>query len=301
MRVLVSGASGLIGGALCARLLASGEEVGRLVRRPARDASEVSWDPARGVLEPAGLAGFDAVVHLAGAGLADRPWTPARKRELVDSRIRSTRLLAEALAGLTRGPRVFLSASAVGWYGDRGDEVLDETSAPGSGFLAGLTQAWEAAAQPAAVAGVRVAHPRTGLVLTPQGGALATLLPLFRAGLGGPLGRGTQWWSWITLDDLLSALRHALTCAEVVGPFNAVAPVAVTNAAFSRTLGRVLRRPAVLPAPAFALRLVMGRERADEMLLAGQRARPVVLERSGFEFCDPELEPALSRLLRRAA
>jgi hypothetical protein len=300
MRILVSGSSGLIGRALCARLPGLGHTPVRLVRRPAAGPDEIAWDPAAGTLDPAALAGLDAVVHLAGAGIADRRWTPARRRELVDSRVRSTMLLAVALAASASPPRVLLSASASGWYGDRGDEALDETAAPGGGFLAGLARAWEDAAAPAAAAGIRVVHPRTGIVLTPGGGALAQLLPLFRLGLGGPLGDGRQWWSWITLDDLVEALVHAIGHVEVRGPFNAASPAPATNTAFARALGRVLHRPAWLPAPAFALRLALGRELADEVLLASQRLRPAVLERTGFRFADPDLEPALRRLLGHA-
>jgi uncharacterized protein (TIGR01777 family) len=297
MRILVSGASGLVGRALCARLPAAGHAVVRLVRRAATRPDEVAWDPVAGTLDPAALAGFDAVVHLAGAGIADRRWTPARRRELVDSRVRSTTLLANALAAAPSPPRVLLSASASGWYGDRGDEPLAETSGPGTGFLAGLARAWEGAAAPAAAAGIRVAHPRTGVVLAPHGGALAKLLPLFRLGLGGPLGSGAQWWSWITLDDLLASFVHAIGHADVRGPFNAATPSPLTNAGFTRALGRALRRPAWLPAPAFALRLALGRDLADEALLSSQRLVPALLERTGFRFGDPELEPALRRLL----
>ncbi len=297
MRVLVSGASGLVGGALCALLPARGHTVARLVRRAARAPDEIAWDPAAGVLDTPALAGLDAVVHLAGAGIAEQRWTPGRKRELVDSRVRSTSLLAAALASLPVPPRVLVSASAIGWYGERGDEPLDESSAPGEGFLAELGRAWETAATPAAAAGVRVAHPRIGVVLTPRGGALAKLLPLFRLGLGGPVGSGRQWWSWITLDDLLLALLHALEHDEVRGAFNAVAPAPVRNAEFARALGRALNRPAWLPAPAFALRAALGRELADGVLLASQRVTPGVLARTGFAFGDPVFEPALRRLL----
>lgn len=299
-RVLVSGASGFIGGALCAALPASGYEPVRLVRRAARGAGEIAWDPAAGALDPALLAGIDAVVHLAGAGIADARWTPARKHEITDSRVRSTGLLARAMAACERPPAVLVSASAVGWYGDRGDEVLDESSAPGTGFLAGVGRAWEAAAAPAAAAGIRVAHPRIGVVLAPGGGALAQLLPLFRLGVGGPLGDGRPWWSWITLDDLVAALVHAIRREDVRGAFNAVAPEPARNAEFARALGRVLGRPAFLPAPAFALRLALGRELADEVLLASQRVRPGVLLRTDFRFRDPTLEAALRRLLARA-
>jgi uncharacterized protein (TIGR01777 family) len=257
----------------------------------------VSWDPASGSLRSEALDGLDAVVHLAGAGIADERWTEARKATIQDSRVRSTRLLAGALATLVHKPRVLVSASAVGWYGDRGDEWLDESSDPGTGFLAAVGRAWEGAAEPAVDAGIRVAHPRTGIVLARQGGVLAKLLPLFRLGLGGPVGNGRQWWSWISLDDALAAVLHAIEHDDVRGPFNAVSPEPVTAGEFARTLGSVLARPAALPAPAFALRAVMGRELVDEALLASQRARPAVLERTGFAFAEPSLEGALRRVL----
>jgi len=299
MRVLVSGASGLIGGALCARLRTRGDVTLRLVRRAVRARDEITWDPVAGALDPAALAGVDAVVHLAGAGIADRRWTPARKRELVDSRVRSTALLAGRIAAMASPPRVLLSASAIGWYGERGEAWLDESAAPGEGFLADLARAWEGASAPAETAGVRVVHPRIGVVLTPAGGALAKLLPIFRLGLGGRVGNGRQWWSWITLDDLVDALLHALERGDGRGALNAVSPAPVRNADFARALGRVLRRPAWLPTPAFAVRLALGRELADEALLASQRLKPCVLARTGFMFRDPVLEPALRRLLAR--
>jgi uncharacterized protein (TIGR01777 family) len=298
MRILLTGASGLIGGALRARLPARGHALVSLVRRPPRGPDEIAWDPAAGRLDAGVLSGFDAAIHLAGASLAERRWTPERRRMLRESRVGPTRLLAGALAATASPPRVLVSASAMGWYGDRGDEVLEESAAPGAGFLAELAREWEAAAQPAAAAGIRVVHPRTALVLTPAGGALATLLPLFRLGLGGPLGDGRQWWSWITLADLCGALLHLIEREDVRGPFNAASPGPATNAAFARAVARVLGRPAWLPAPAFALRLFLGRGLADEALLASQRLRPGVLERTGFAFADPELEPALARMLR---
>lgn len=300
MNVLIAGSSGLIGGALRDALSARGHTVLRLVRRGTMAPDERAWDPAGGTVDRAALEGVDAVVNLAGAGIADERWSAARKVVLHDSRVRSTHLLAAAIAERPVRPRVFVSASAVGWYGDRGDEWLDESSDPGTGFLAAVGRAWEAAAAPAAEAGVRVAHPRTGLVLATSGGALAKLLPLFRLGLGGPVGSGRQWWSWITLDDAVGALVHALEHDAVRGPFNVVAPEPVTAAAFATQLGRALSRIAALPAPAFALRAVMGRELADEVLLASQRVRPGVLARTGFAFRDPALDGALRRLLEPA-
>jgi uncharacterized protein (TIGR01777 family) len=301
MRILVSGSSGFIGSALRARLAARGHDVVRLVRRSAMVAGEFTWDPMAGTIDRRALAGVEAVVHLAGAGIADERWTPARKIVLHDSRVRSTQVLAAALAREDSPPRVFLSGSAIGWYGDRGDQWLDETSDPGTGFLASVGRAWEEAAAPAAAAGIRVVHPRPGIVLAPGGGVLARLVPLFRLGLGGALGSGRQWWSWISLDDLLASFEHAMARADLRGPYNAVTPEPARAADFARALGRSLQRPAALPAPAFALRAVVGREMADEALLASQRARPSVLAATGFTFADPGLEPALRRLLVREA
>lgn len=298
MRVVVSGAGGFIGRPLCAHLAAAGHDVRRLVRRAPRAPDEIAWDPIAGAIDRAGLEGADAVINLSGASLAGGRWTAARRAVLRESRTGTTALLARTLASLERRPRVLLSASAVGWYGDRGDTWVDESSGPGSGFLAEMARAWESAAAPAADAGIRVAHPRSGLVLDPGGGVLAAILPLFRLGLGGPLGNGRQWWSWIALGDHLRALTHALERDDMRGPFNAVSPEPVTCAAFARALGAALRRPALLPAPPFALRVVLGRLQADEMLLAGQRVRPSVLERTGFAFAHRELPGALDSMLR---
>jgi uncharacterized protein len=298
MRVAVTGAGGLIGRPLCARLVAAGHDVRRLVRRAPGAADEIRWDPAAGIPDRATLEGVEAVVHLAGESIAGGRWTAARRASIRDSRVGPTRRLAEALASLERRPRVFVSASAVGVYGDRGDEWLDESSSTGTGFLAEVARAWEGAAEPAAHAGIRVVHPRTGIVLAPDGGALAAMLPLFRLGLGGPLGSGRQWWSWITLADAVRALVHAIGHEDVRGPFNAVAPAPVSCAAFARALGSALGRPALLPAPAFALRLVLGAGQADELLLASQRVRPAVLERTGFQFANRELADALNGMLR---
>ncbi len=298
MRIAVTGASGFLGRPLVARLAGAGHEVVRLVRRAPRSADERAWDPVAGVLDRSALAGVEAAVHLAGAGLADGRWTAARRAAIRGSRVDSTRLLAETLAGLAPRPRVLISASAIGIYGDRGEEWLEESSAPGAGFLAGVAREWEAAAAPAAHAGIRVAHPRTGIVLAPHAGALAALLPLFRLGLGGRLGSGRQWWSWVALTDAVGAIVHALADDQVRGPFNLVAPAPVRCRAFASALGRSLRRPALLPAPAFALRAWLGRARADELLLASQRVLPSALARSGFEFTSPDLDDTLVRLLR---
>lgn len=300
MRIAVTGADGLLGRPLVHRLVAAGHDVVRLVRRAPRGAGEVGWDPPAGAIDRAGLAGVAAAVHLAGARVAGGRWTAARRALLRESRVTPTRLLAGTLATLEPPPRVLVSASAVGVYGDRGDEWLDESSAAGTGFLAETARAWEDAAAAAARAGVRVAHPRTGLVLAAHGGALAALLPLFRLGLGGPLGSGRQWWSWIELDDAVAALVHALEHDDVRGPFNVVSPAPARCRDVARALGAVLRRPVLLPAPAFALRLALGARQADELLLASQRVRPAVLERTGFAFASPDLGGALARQLRGA-
>ena len=301
--IAVSGASGMIGQALVAYLTTQGHTVKTLVRRAARGPHEIAWDPARGSLAPGALAGVNAVVHLAGAGIADAPWTAARKRELVDSRVQSTALLARAIAS-GAGPRTFVSASAIGIYGDRGDETLDERSAPGSGFLSELAQQWEAAAAPAAIAGVRVAHPRIGIVLWPQGGALPKLVTPTRFGAGGPLGDGRQWWSWVTLHELVDMIAFAIDApgaAPLSGAFNAVAPQSVRQRDFAAALGRVMSRPAFAPAPAFALRALLGTEMADAVLLSGQRLSPRVLQEHGYVWRDGELEPALRALLGHMA
>jgi uncharacterized protein (TIGR01777 family) len=302
MLVAVTGSTGLVGGALTPRLAAGGHQVVRLVR-PATTAllpgeRAVSWDPAAGAIDSTGLVGVDAVVHLAGESIASGRWTEARKRRIRASRVGSTRLLAEALARLARPPRVLVAASATGYYGDRGDEVLREESAPGSGFLAGVCREWEAAAEPAARHGIRVVHLRIGLVLSRAGGALASLLTPFRLGAGGPVGSGAQYWSWITLDDLLGAILHALTTEALAGPVNAVAPNPVSNREFAKTLGRVLRRPALLRLPAFAARLVLG-EMADALLLASARVVPARLQATGYAFRAPTLEGALRHELGR--
>jgi uncharacterized protein (TIGR01777 family) len=297
MDILVTGSSGLIGSALTGRLGAAGHEVTRLVRSSgAVQQGRIQWDPAAERLDAESLEGFDAVVHLAGESVATGRWTAAKKERIRSSRVQGTRLLAQTLARLGRPPGVLVSASAVGYYGDRGDESLDEQSAPGSGFLAEVCQEWEAAADPAREAGIRVVHPRIGLVLSASGGALAKMLPLFRLGLGGPLGSGRQYVSWITLDDLVAAICHSISTDSPSGPVNAVAPEPATNRQFTRALGRALRRPARLPAPAFALRAMLG-PMADELLLSSTRVIPRRLTASGFAFGDLQLEEALLRLL----
>jgi uncharacterized protein (TIGR01777 family) len=298
VEIAVTGSSGLIGGALVDSLVADGHRVRRLVRRPPTSPDEVRWDPAAGVLDPADLQGVEAAVNLAGPGIGDQRWTDERKRELRDARVDGTRLLAQVLAGLEPRPRALVTGSAIGWYGDRGDEVLTESSSPGDDFLAELCLAWEAAAAPAADAGIRVAAIRTGIVLAPGGGALAKLLPLFKLGLGGRMGSGRQWWSWITLVDEVRAIRHLLD-HDVAGPVNLTAPGTVTNQDLTKALGRVLHRPAALPVPRFGPKLLLGGEAAETFLYASQRVVPGVLADAGFTFEHDEIEAALRTVVGR--
>jgi uncharacterized protein (TIGR01777 family) len=298
MRILVSGASGLVGSALVPALRAAGHTVNRLARPGSTAApGDVYWDPPVGRAENGGLEGADAIVNLAGASIAERRWTPARKQILRTSRVDSTRHLVSALSKLSRPPRVFVSASAVGYYGNRGDEVLTESSAPGRGFLAALAQEWEAEAAKAEQFGARAVMLRFGVILATGGGALPRMLLPFKLGVGGRLGSGRQWMSWVTLDDAVAIVQHALANDALRGPLNAVAPNAVTNSEFTKTLGRVLRRPTIFPAPAFALKLALG-EMAEALLLASQRVEPQRLKAAKFAFGDAQLEPALQRVLR---
>ena len=299
MRVLVTGSHGLIGSALCSALGQGGHEVVRLVRGPAAEEREIRWDPARGELDPAPLEGVDGAVHLAGAGIGDRRWTAARKQQIVDSRVKSTDLLSRRLSSLCSKPRVLVSGSAVGFYGDRGDEQLTEESPAGKGFLASVSSRWEAATAPAEEAGIRVVHIRTGIVQSSVGGALGQLLPLFRFGVGGRIGSGRQYWSWIALADEVGAIIDAVTTDGLSGPVNLTDPDPVTNADYTRTLARVLRRPAIIPVPRFGLAALLGREMADEILLGGQRVYPERLQRSGYRFQYPDLEGALRAVLDR--
>lgn len=293
MRIAVTGASGLIGTPLVVSLRAHGHDVVRLVRRSPSAPDERAWDPASRRLDPAAVADRDAVVHLAGAGVADRRWTKAYRAEVLGSRIQGTRAVAEAVAGACAArPPVLLSASAIGWYGDTGDRMTDETGPTGTGFLADVCRQWEAATGPAQRAGARVAHLRTGIVLSGSGGALATQRPIFRLGLGAPLGSGKQWVSWISLADEVAAIRHLLQ-ADVEGPVNLVGPAPVTNREFTKVLGRVLRRPTLpVPVPGPVLKAALGGF-ATEGVLVGQRLLPTVLERSGFAFAHRDLETAL--------
>jgi uncharacterized protein len=296
MRVAVTGSTGLIGTALTAALADAGHEVVRVVRGDARDAGTVRWDPQAGTIDAAGLAGIDAVVHLAGAGIADHRWTDAYKRELVDSRVLGTGLMARTLAALDPRPAVLISASGIDYYGDRGDDIVDETAPKGTGFLADLCARWEAAADPAREAGIRVAHTRSGIVLSPRGGALKKQLPLFKLGLGGRFGSGRQWQSWIAIDDEVDAMLHLLS-ADVAGPVNLTTPNPVTNADFTKALGAALHRPAVVPIPSFGPKLVVGSELADVLLFESKRIVPRVLEASGYQFRHPTLDVALRALL----
>ena len=296
---LVSGASGLLGTALRQALAAGSLPVLQLVRRPPEGSNQLQWNPAAepSVANPQALEGLAGVIHLAGANVAAHRWTAAYKREIAASRIDSTRALAATLARLSRPPQVLVVASATGFYGNRAAELLDETSSPGSGFLAGVCQKWEAAAQPAVDAGIRVVHLRLGVVLGPGPGALAAMLPLFRLGLGGRLGNGRQWMSWISLPDAVAATLFVLRTPALAGPVNLTAPNPGTNAQLTRALARALRRPAILPPPAFALRLALG-PMADEALLASARVFPSRLLTSGFRFEHPTVAQALAAALQ---
>jgi uncharacterized protein len=299
--VLVTGARGFIGSALVPALRAAGHRPAIAVRGGSVPAGVegIAWDPVAGTIDAAALEGMDAVVHLAGAGIGDKRWTAARKTEILQSRTRGTRLLAEALAELGR-PRVLVSASAIGYYGSRGDEVLTETSSPGDDFVAHVCQEWEAATTPAAEAGIRTAVVRTGIVLGRGGGVLARLITPFRLGLGGRIAGGDQYMSWIALDDHVAVLLEALSSDSLAGPVNSTAPNPVTNAEFTETLGRVLHRPTVIPTPLLPLKAIYGAELVQHLLVEGQRVRPAVLEATGFGFRHSTLEDALRSILGRA-
>lgn len=297
-RYLLSGASGLLGTAIRTALTEDSAEVVRLVRHPPASSGELQWAPDAAVpfADPSVLEGFTAAIHLSGSSLAAHRWTPDYKRDIAASRLDSTRALATSLGKLRQPPKALLVASATGIYGERGDELLDERSAPGQGFLAKVCTEWEAAAQPAVDAGIRVVPLRFGVVLSREGGALGQMLPIFRLGMGGRLGSGRQWMSWIALPDVVSALHFALRSPDLRGPVNLVSPNPVTNADFTRALGRQLHRAAIVPAPAFALRLAFG-EMADEALLASARVLPKKLLGAGFCFAHPELQGALAEVL----
>jgi len=293
-KVLVSGSSGLIGSALLPVLQANGYEVTRLVRQDSSAAGEICWDPNQ-PMAPEAVSGFDAVVHLAGESIVGR-WTSAKKQRITESRIGPLRRLAQALASSPKPPRALVCASAVGFYGSRGDELLREDSPPGKGFAADLCQQWEAAPQPAADAGIRVANVRFGVVLSSAGGALAKMLPPFRMGLGGRVGDGRQWMPWIDISDVAGAILHVLSNDTLRGPVNVVSPNPVANAEFTKILAAVLSRPAIFPMPAFAARLAFG-QMADELLMASQRVVPSKLLASGYVFRQPDLRASLSAIL----
>jgi uncharacterized protein (TIGR01777 family) len=297
MRILISGASGLIGSALSSSLTTAGHTVTRLVRREAA-AGEFTWQPATGQIDAAAFDGCDAVINLAGVNIGEKRWTDDYKRALLSSRVETTELLAATMAGLDHKPAVFLSGSAVGWYGDRGDERLDELSAPGTDFLSDLCQKWEAATTAAHDAGIRVVHLRTGIVLSARGGALKKQVPLFKLGLGGRFGSGHQWQSWISIDDEVGAITHLLS-SDIHGAVNLTAPNPVTNIEFTATLAKVLHRPAVLPIPMFGPKLLLGSELVEALLLSSQRVLPTALQRSGYEFKHETLDTALRETLKR--
>ena len=295
MKILVTGATGLVGSAVVPFLAGGDHEIARL-GRSAPGAGDIRWDPDAGVIEARALEGFDGVIHLAGENIASGRWNAAKKRRIKESRVRGTRLLAETLAGLGRPPRVLVSASAVGFYGDRGDEELTERSPAGSGFLSDVCREWEAATEAAEGKGIRVVHARLGVVLSRDGGALGKMLTPFRLGAGGIVGNGRQYMSWMTLDDTAAALGHLLATETASGPVNVVAPVPVTNREFTSTLGRVLRRPTVFPLPGFVARVVFG-EMADALLLASTRVQPAGLLDSGYAFRHGSLEEGLRHVL----
>lgn len=292
--VAVTGASGLVGSALLPLLAAGGRRVTRCVRRAAKE-GEVTWDPQTG-FDTAALGGVEAIVHLAGENIASGRWTAAVKERIRTSRVQGTRTLCEGLARMQPRPQVLVCASAIGYYGDRGDEQLTEQSPCGAGFLANVVREWEAAAQPARDAGIRVVNLRFGVILSAKGGALAKMLLPFKLGAGGRVGSGGQYWSWIAIDDAAGAICHAIITDSLSGPVNAVAPNPVTNTEFTRVLGRVLKRPTFMPLPAFAARLMLG-EMADELLLSRTRVVPRELQRTDHMFLYPALEPALRHVL----
>jgi uncharacterized protein (TIGR01777 family) len=297
MRIVITGSSGLIGRALLPALRAAGHEAIPVVRRPPNQ-GEIRWDPASGMLERSALEGIDGAINLAGENIATR-WTDESKRKIRESRITGTRLLAETMARLATRPRVLVSVSAIGYYGDRDEELLTEESAPGQGFLPQLGQEWEASAQPARAAGIRVVHPRLGIVLSSEGGALKKMLLPFKLGIGGRFGSGEQWMSWIAIDDVIGGLLFLLGTDAPSGPVNFAAPGAVRNKEFTRRLGEFLHRPTFFPTPSAALYLLYGREMPEEALLASARVVPRRLLDTGFQFRLPELEPALKHVLNR--
>jgi uncharacterized protein len=295
-RILVSGSSGPIGSALLPSLKAQGFGVTRLLRKSGSGNDQIVWDPSR-PLSPEIVSGFHAVIHLAGESIVGR-WTEAKKRRIIESRAQGTGHLAEAAARASQPPRVFISASAIGFYGDRGDEILREDSMPGEGFAAEICRQWESATQPAAQAGIRTVQIRIGVVMSADGGALPAMLTPFRLGLGGRLGNGRQWWTWVSVRDVVGAIQHVLNHDVLSGPVNAVAPNPVTNAEFTRILASVLNRPAIFPMPAFAVRLIFV-EMGEELFLGSQRVEPAKLAATGYRFQHPDLKNALKEILHR--
>jgi hypothetical protein len=300
MKILISGSHGLVGTALMKSLEPEGHEVFRLVRYAPSSDAEIEWSPDRYSIALARIEGFDAVVNLAGESIAEGRWTEDKKQRIRESRVKGTKLLGDALANLTNSPKTFICASAIGYYGNRGDEILTETSAPGDDFLAKVCVEWEKATALAKEKGIRVLNTRFGVILDAHGGALAKMLPPFRAGLGGKIGSGKQWMSWIALDDVVGALKFALTNEGLSGPVNFVAPNPVTNAEFTNTLGKVLSRPTLFPIPAFGVRLLFG-EMGEALLLAGQRVAPKRLMTEGYQFQYSQLDEALRHVLAKSA
>ena len=296
MKILISGSHGLVGTSLI-KLISPDHEVYRLVRHYAESDSEIEWSPDRYSIALARLEGFDAVVHLAGESIAEGRWTEEKKKRIRESRVKGTRLLGDALANLTNPPKTFVCASAIGYYGDRGDEVLTEKSDPGKDFLSEVCVEWEKATALATEKGIRVVNCRLGIVLDKDGGALAKMLPPFRMGVGGKIGSGKQWMSWIALDDVIGGIKFVIANDAIKGPVNFVAPAPVTNAVFTKTLGKILSRPTIFPIPAFGVRLLFG-EMADALLLSSQRVESAVLQNGGYLFKYPVLEGALAHTLK---
>lgn len=297
MKVLVSGSHGLVGTALIKSLQTDGHQISRLVRQAPRSELEVEWNPDRYSIAVSRLEGFDAVVHLAGESIAEGRWSEEKKRRIRESRLNGTKLLSDALANLSHSPKTLISASAIGYYGDRGDELLTEDSPPGKDFLADVCREWEAATAAPAEKGIRTVNARFGIILSKDGGALAKMLPPFRMGVGGRIGNGKQWMSWIALDDVVGGLTLALTNETLRGAVNFVAPGAVTNAEFTKSLGKVLSRQTLFPIPVFGVRLLFG-EMADALLLSSQRVEPGRLKKAGYQFRFSDLEPTLRHVLQ---
>lgn len=298
MKILVTGSTGLVGSEVVSALTNDGHQVLKLVRGVSQEASEIVWNPASGEVDSAQLEGLDAVVHLAGENIATGRWNPAKKARIRDSRVNGTRALSEALSRLNQKPKVMVCASAIGFYGDRGNDQMTEASPVGESFLCQVCRDWEVAADPARQAGIRVVNLRIGVVLTPKGGALEKMLLPFKLCAGGIVGSGQQTWSWVSLDDVVGAIRHAILTDDLSGPVNTVSPQPVTNREFTKTLGKVLGRPTIFPMPAFVVRLAFG-EMGEELLLASTCVVPQRLQQSGYEFQNPTLEGALRKLLGR--